>query len=93
LNDGRIDLSKSRFFNFQGVSGSQFLLNILTMFPPLIIFKLVESALGTFAGELAIALPGIVFTVFHDWWIKNVILVRIRKRKHRNLEGFRKLSY
>jgi len=93
FNDGRIDLSKGRLFNYQGVKGSQFILTFLFMLLPLGIYSLFNYLFNVIAGEIAIALPGLVFIIFHDWWIKRIIVPKFRNRKYKNLEGYRKLSF
>jgi len=93
FNDGRIDLSKSRLFNYQGIKGTQFVLTSLFMLLPLGIYSLFNYLFNPVAGELAIALPGVIFIIFHDWWIKRIIVPQFRNRKYKNLEGYRKLSF
>jgi hypothetical protein len=93
LNDGRIDLGKKRLFNYQGIKGSQFILTFLYMLLPLGIFSFFKYFFNEAAGEIALAVPGLILIAFHDWWIKRIIVSKFLNRKYKNLEGYRKLSY
>jgi hypothetical protein len=92
FNDGKIDLNQSSFFNYQGVKGNQFILTLVLMLMPLGIYSLFNYLAGDLAGKLAIIIPGILFIVYHNWWIKAIIVQRFMSRKYKNLEGYRKLS-
>jgi len=92
LIDGRIDLSQNQFFNYQGIKGNQFILSFIIMLLPIGIYMLFNYFIGDIAGKLAIAIPGLIFIVLHDWWIKNIIVPRFMARKYRHIEGHRKLS-
>lgn len=91
-NDGRIDLSRSQYFNYQGVGGSQFVLTFVIMALPLGISALMNYLFNTIAGPSIIAALGLIFIFSHDWWLKRIIVPQFMRRKYRNLEGFRKLS-
>jgi hypothetical protein len=93
FNDGRIDLSKSSFFNYQGVKGNQFLLTFIFLLLPFGIFSVFKYFFNSIAGEIAIAIPGLIFFIFHNWWIKKIIVPKFLARKYKNLEGYRKLSF
>ena len=93
FNNGRLDLSSSSFFNYQGVRGNQYLSSLIFMLLPLGIYSLFFYLFNSTVGKLAILLPGIFFTFSHNWWIKRLIVPQFYKRKYRNLEGFRKLSF
>jgi hypothetical protein len=92
FNDGRIDLNKSQFFNYQGVKGNQFLLSFLMMSLPIGFYSLFKFLFNDTTGKLVIVIPGLLFIIFHEWWIKIIIVPRLIARKYKNLEGFRKLS-
>jgi hypothetical protein len=92
FNNGRIDLGRSQFFNYQGVKGNQFLLSFLFMLLPTGLYSVFDYFINATAGKLAIAIPGLMFIIFHDWWIKRIIVPQFINRKYRNLEGYRKLS-
>ncbi len=92
FNDGRMDLSKSRFFNYKGIKGNQFLISLIFIFLPVGIFSLFKYYFNPIAGELAIAIPGLLFVTFNNWWIKKIIVPQFKRRKYTNLEGYRYLS-
>ena len=92
FNDGKIDLNQSSFFNYQGVKGNQFILTLVMMLLPIGLYSLFNYLIGDIAGKLAIIIPGLLFILFHDWWIKNIMVRRFMIRKYKNLEGYRKLS-
>jgi hypothetical protein len=91
-NDGRIDLGKSSLFNYQGVRASQFVLSLLFILLPFGLFELFKFFFNEAVGKLAIALPGLLFIIFHDWWIQKIVVPLFLSRKYKNLEGYRKLS-
>lgn len=92
FNDGRINLGEGTFMNYQGVKGSQFLLSFIFIMLPIGIYSLFRFLFNETAGVIAIALPGLVFIIFHKWWITAIIARRFYARKYKTLEGFRKLS-
>jgi len=93
FNNGRLDLSSSSFFNYQGIRGNQYLSSLIFMLLPLGIYGLFNYLFNSTVGKLAILLPGILLTFSHNWWIKRMIVPQFYRRKYRNLEGFRKLSF
>lgn len=92
FNDGRVDLNAGTFMNYQGVKGSQFLLSFLFVMLPFGIYSLFKFMFNDNAGEISIALPGLILIILHNWWIERLIIRRFYIRKYKNLEGFRKLS-
>ncbi len=92
FNDGRVSLNSGTFMNYQGVKGSQFLLSFLFILLPIGIYSLFKFMFNDSMGKISITLPGLVFIVFHNWWIENVIIRRFYKRKYKTLDGFRRLS-
>ena len=92
FNDGRIELSQSQWFKYQGVKSAQFLLSFIIMLLPLGIYTLFKNILNDSAGKLAIALPGLVFLISSNWWIRHIIVMRFLARKYKNMEGYRKLA-
>lgn len=92
FNDGRVDLNSGTFMNYQGVKGSQFLLSFLFVMLPFGIYSLFKFMFNDYSGKIAIALPGLILIIFHNWWIEKLIIRRFYTRKYKNLEGFRKLS-
>ena len=93
FHDARIDLEKSSYFNYQGLGASQYMGSLLFMALPLAIYSLFNYLFNPVVGEIALGLPGLIFVVFHKWWIKVIIMPQFRRRKYKNLEGYRKLSY
>jgi hypothetical protein len=93
FNNGRIDLSKSRFFNYEGVRANQFLITLIFMLLPMGIYSLFSYFFCSIVGDIAIALPGLVFLIFHHLWISKIIVPQFKNRKYKNLEGYRKLSF
>jgi hypothetical protein len=92
FNDGRIDLSQSKFFNYQGAQGRQFFQGLIYYLLPISIYYLIKYLINDTAGKLAIAILGIIFIIFHDWWIRKIIVPRFYARKYKNLEGYRNLT-
>jgi len=92
FNDGRMDLSRSRFFNYQGIKGNQYLLTFIFLLLPAGIFSLFKYYFNPVIGELAIAIPGLVFIILSDWWLKRIIVPQFQRRKYKNLDGYRNLS-
>ena len=62
LNDGRLDLAKGRFFNYQGINGSQFILTFVFTLLPVAIYMIFQYLINDVAGELAVAIPGILLS-------------------------------
>jgi len=91
-NDGRIDLSRSQYFNYQGVGGAQLILTLIIMALPLGVYTLMNYFINSFAGSFTISALGLTFIIFHNWWLKRIIVPQFNRRKYRNLEGFRKLT-
>jgi hypothetical protein len=93
FNDGRIDLSKSRLLNYQGIKASQFLLSFVFMLIPLGIFALFNYLFGINTALILITTIGITAISVHSWWINNIIIIIFQKRKYKNLDGFRRLTF
>ena len=91
-NDSRIDLSRSQFFNYQGVKGQQFLLAFAYFLIPVLIFVGAKALFGATVAAGFLSFIGLLFIIFHSWWIKKVIIPRFISRKYKNLEGYRKLN-
>lgn len=92
FNDGRLDLSRSQSFNYQGVKGHHYALSFIFTLLPIGIYLLIKYLVGDTIGKLIVAIIGIIFIISHAWWIKRIIVPRFYARKYKNLEGFRKLS-
>lgn len=91
-NDGRIDLKQSQFMNYQGMKRNQFILSFFLMLFPICLYLLFKSFTNATIGKMVIAIPGMIFILFHKWWIKNIIVPNFMARKYKNLEGYRKLT-
>lgn len=92
LNDGKVDLEASTFMNYQGVKGSQFIMTFFFVIIPIAICELTSLVAGETGGIIVLATLGILFVIFHKWWLKNIIVATFMKRKYKLLEGYRKLS-
>lgn len=92
FNDGRIDLSKKQMFNYQGVRGNQFILSFIFVLLPLGIYTSVNHFFGSITASVAVLIPGLIFILFHRWWIAKFVIPLFMKRKYKNLDGFRKLN-
>ncbi len=87
-NSTRINPDAKAFFNFEGISGNQFLMILLVLFsiiPFIIIGHIIPLENGTFWTLL---ITGIIFWVLHPLWIKK-ITNNFYKRRHIKLETFR----
>lgn len=92
FNDGRIDLEKTQYFTYQAVKGTQLITLFAFALIPIGLFELFQHWLGVAAGKVGVAAPGIVGILFNRRLINRIIVPQFRKRKYRNLEGYRKLS-
>jgi hypothetical protein len=92
FNSGRIDLSKSQMFNYQGIKGSHFLLSFFIMLVPFGLFLLLKYLTNEHVAATVFSLIGLLFIVTHKWWIENIIIRRFMEHKYSKLEGFRHFS-
>ncbi|MTI20951.1 hypothetical protein E1176_07950 [Fulvivirga sp. RKSG066] len=77
-NNKRIDINKTSFFNYQGISAAQFINPLVLLFAPCLIFWLMSLLLGstvTFAIFGAIGLAGLLyrnrlFSKVNNHWVK-----------------------
>jgi hypothetical protein len=87
-NYKRIDLSKGAAFNWEGVSGNQWILSLPLMLTPFIIY-LPFSVLGySNIGLALLAATGIIFILTRGFWIKKLEADYYTKR-YTIAEGFR----
>jgi hypothetical protein len=91
FNDGRIILNESFFFNYQGLNSNQLILPLIVFIIPIGIYTSLNLITNDFLANILLIVIGLVFLIFHNWWIKSIILKIFEKRKYRNLEGFRNL--
>ncbi len=92
FNSGRIDLSQSQMFNYQGVKGSQFILTFLIMLVPFGLFLLINHFTNQTVASVVFSAIGLLFVATHQWWIDNIIIRRFKARKYANMEGYRSHS-
>lgn len=92
FNSGRIDLSQSQMFNYQGLKGSQFILSFLIMLVPFGLFLLITHFSGEMIASSVFAVVGLSFAITHHWWIDKIIIRRFMARKYSNMEGYRSYS-
>ena len=83
-----IDLSQSSFMNFKGTGASQWIISLLIIMGPLIIFTLLKYFIGSNYAFGLFALIGLLGIIFHKAWMK-IILMRYQKNKHRMLHVYR----
>ena len=68
-------------------SGLQLILELVGMFLPLVMATVLLALLDEETAYLVMTLAGIVLTVMHPVWLRN-IYSRMMTRKYQNLEGF-----
>lgn len=88
FNIKKIGLSKSTFMNYEGVSLHQFLLVILLMAIPVIIYNFSFDAEQPLVAPLVIGGLGILGLMFSKWMYAKLSL-QLQKRKYIMAEGFR----
>jgi hypothetical protein len=91
-NDGRIDLSKSQFFNYQGVKGHHFLTSFAVFLIPFFIYLGIKALFNENIALIIQGVIGIIGIGMHKIMLSKLIAPRLIKRKYKNLEGFRKLT-
>jgi hypothetical protein len=89
FNSGRMELSKSQMFNYQGIKGSHFLLTFFIMLVPFGLFVLLKFLTNEHVAATVFSLIGLLFIITHKWWIENIIIRRFMEHKYSKLEGFR----
>jgi hypothetical protein len=92
FNDARVDLAGGQFFNYQGVKGKHFLVSFAFFLIPFFLYMLLNYLIGSTPALLIIAGIGLLFIVFHKYWLTQIIMKKFLTRKYKNLEGFRKLT-
>ena len=92
FNDARVDLAGGQFFNYQGVKGKHFLVSFAFFLIPFFLYLLLNYLFGATPALLIIAAIGLLFVIFHKYWLKKVIIRNFISRKYKNLEGYRKLT-
>jgi hypothetical protein len=87
-NFKRIDLSKGAAFNWEGVSGNQWILSFPLMITPFIIYGPFALLGHANIGLTLLAVIGVVFILTRGFWIKQLTADFYTKR-YKIAEGFR----
>jgi len=87
-NYKRIDLSKGAAFNWEGVSGNQWILSLPLIITPYIIYAPFALLGHADIGLTLLALTGLAFIVTRSFWIKKLEADFYTKR-YTIAEGFR----
>ncbi len=87
-NYKRIDLSKGAAFNWEGVSGNQWILSIPLLLAPYVIYAPFALLGHAGIGLALLAITGIVFIFTRGFWIKQLEADFYTKR-YKIAEGFR----
>jgi hypothetical protein len=91
FNDGRIDLDRTQYFTYQAVKGTQLITVFAFVLIPIGLFELFQHWCGGVGGRISVAAPGIAGILLNRRLIGGIIVPQFRKRKYKNLEGYRKL--
>ena len=81
------DLFTSSFFNYQGANMGVTIYSFI-LFIPLAIYAICTLALPPLWGDAVMAAIGLLGTLAHPLWLKN-IYKRFMQRRYQNMEGFR----
>ncbi|MCF8296691.1 MAG: DUF5687 family protein [Saprospiraceae bacterium] len=84
----RIDLNQSHAFNFNGVTGSQYVAMLPVMVAPMIIYAPFGIFISQEAGFIAVGVVGIIGLLFYKTWLR-LLAKRFSKMKYSIAEGFR----
>ena len=87
-NYKRIDLSKGAAFNWEGVSGSQWILSIPLLITPYIIYGPLALIGHADIGLAVLGITGLIFVATRSFWIKQLQADFYTKR-YTIAEGFR----
>ncbi len=87
-NKKRLDLSQGSAFNYQGVSGTQFILSIPIFLVPLLIYLPFWAFGNANAGIAAIGITGLAGIGFNKV-LMNFVVQRFERRKYIIAHGFR----
>jgi len=88
-NKKRLDLSQGQAFNYQGVSGTQFILSIPIFLTPMLIYLPFWAFGNPMAGIIAIGVTGLAGIGFNKV-LMNLVVQRFERRRYIIAEGFRK---
>ena len=88
-NTRRVELSQKSLFKSRNFSGEQLLFQMIIGFLPCGLFFLLSYFLGENIAAGIIILPGILFLISSQIWIKKVVYPRYIQKKYKMLEAFR----
>lgn len=66
----------------------QIVAEMIVMFLPVVLISVLKALLDETTAYLVLMLSGLVFIIFHNYWIRN-IYKRFMARRHKNMEAFR----
>ena len=87
-NTRRVELSQKSLFKSRNFSGEQLLFQMIIGFLPCGLFFLLSYFLGENIAAGIIILPGILFLISSQIWIKKVVYPRYIQKKYKMLEAF-----
>jgi hypothetical protein len=87
-NYKRIDLSKGAAFNWEGVSGNQWILSFPLIFAPYVIYGPLALLHHADIGLALLAVIAIVFVLTRNYWIK-LLEADFYTKRYKIAEGFR----
>lgn len=87
-NFKRIDLSKGAAFNWEGVSGNQWILSFPLLLAPFIIYAPFALLKHEDIGLALLAITGIIFILTRSFWIKQ-LEADFNTNRYKIAEGFR----
>ncbi len=83
-----IDLSQSSFMNYQGTGASQWIMSLIIILVPILLFVLLNYLIGATLSYGVFATIGILGAVFHNN-LMNIIIKRYNENKHRMIFAYK----
>jgi hypothetical protein len=87
-NYKRIDLSKGAAFNWEGMSGNQWIMSLPLLLAPFVIYGPLAWLGHANIGLALLAVTGLIFIVTRSFWIKQ-LEANFYKKRYTIAEGFR----
>ena len=87
-NYKRVDLTKAAAFNWQGLSGNQWILSLPLIITPFIIYLPLSLLRHKDIGLALLAITGLIFVFTRGFWIKK-LEADFYKQRYKIAEGFR----